>query len=141
MNFSQWQLSRNRLKYNPKLFTGDACWFLKVLSNQSFQRYKFQQINLFDQTLWTAPLIWTLKNRDTKPNLRLRRWFETTEEYLLRKRINPLAISDKYWLQSSLKNDKVVILTHFWPMIPFYTPWKTREYKMGTLVRNGLTRK
>ena len=43
-----------------------------------------------------------------------------------------------------------ISLTHFWPMFPFYTPWKHqktkvfwfsgvfRGYKMGTLVRNGL---
>ena len=40
------------------------------------------------------------------------------------------------------------LLTHFWPMFPFYTPLKTPEnqrfsgvfrgYKMGTLARNGL---
>ena len=41
-------------------------------------------------------------------------------------------------------------LTHFWPMFPFYTPWKQqktkgfsgvfRGYKMGKLARNGLMR-
>ena len=39
--------------------------------------------------------------------------------------------------------------THFWPLFPFYTPWKHRKssvlwcfhgYKMGTLARNKLNR-
>ena len=40
-------------------------------------------------------------------------------------------------------------LTHFWPMLPFYTPWKHQKtkgfsgvfkgYKMGKLARNGLS--
>ena len=40
----------------------------------------------------------------------------------------------------------VFLLTHFWLMFPFYTPWKLQKtwfsgvfkgYKMGTLARNG----
>ena len=45
-------------------------------------------------------------------------------------------------------NSIIEILNHFWPMLPFYTPWKTQEniwffgglrgYKMKLLARDGL---
>ena len=41
---------------------------------------------------------------------------------------------------SSVYNDSTW-LTHFWPMLPFYIPWKylkTKGYKMGAFVRNLL---
>ena len=48
-----------------------------------------------------------------------------------------------------IKNLKYNCLTLFWPILPFYTPWKHQKnhwfsgvfkgYKMGTVARNGLS--
>ena len=50
-----------------------------------------------------------------------------------------------FLIHEGKRNWLSIFWTHFWPMFPFYTPWKHqktfvfRGYKMGTLAKNGLT--